>query len=182
MFAEEGKEVKVSSLELLLMKRLEKAFEAIDAGAGELFDDITDEMEMLLKLKPDIYNQLMHYKEELVKNISILAEQASNFASSARNEIQRKNFYDGEIDSIEWDARKDYIDFIITLMGVNQMLPMETSEPATLENVNDKISEEEMKQETEEMINEGETKLTKPDKKKPKLSIDTKKKGNEFEL
>ena len=165
----EVKEANVLSLEQLLMKRLEKAFDALDDGQGELFDDIVEEMEMLLKLKPHIYSQLLAYKQELTKNLSVLAQQAANIAASARNEIQRRNFYEGEIEAIEWDARKDYLDQIITIMGVNQMLPMDTSAPATLESMHQQTLEEEEPEEPET------EKPPMDKKKKPKLSIETKK-------
>lgn len=163
----EEKEANVQTLEQLLMKRLDKAFEAMDAGQGTLFDDIVEEMEMLLKLKPHIYKQLYAYKTELTKKLTVLAQQAVSLAQNARNEIQRRNFYEGEIESIEWDARKDYLDQIITIMGVNQMLPMDTSEPATLETAN-----EEGQEEPEEVVEEKLQPVEK--KKKPKLTIDAK--------
>jgi len=168
---EEKKEINVSSFELLLMKRLEKAFDAIDNGQGSLFDEIIEEMEMLFKLKPHIYQQLAEYKQELTRNISVLAQRAQQLAGSARNEIQRRAFYEGEIDSIEWDARKDYLDRIITIMGVNQMIPMETSEPATLE----RVEEEDEPEQEDEVIEEE----PKKKKDKPKLSIKTDKKDFE---
>jgi len=178
MFDVEAKEANVSSLELLLMRRLEKAFEAVDAHQGEIFDEIVEEMEMLFKLKPKIYKQLLAYKEELTKNITILAERAGQLAGAARNEIQRRAFYEGEVDSIEWDARKDYLDQIVSIMGTNQMIPMETVEPATLERAE---PIEEAPEEEEETTDEPEEKPLKK-KDKPKLSFTPKKSDKEFEV
>jgi len=175
---DKSKEANVSSLEQLLMRRLDRAFEAIDIGQGELFDEVVEEMEMLFKLKPNIYKQLLKYKEDLTNNIGILAERAKQLAGSARNEIQRRAFYESEINSIEWDARKDYLDKMITVMGSNQMIPMETSEPATLEKAEeveeqiDNLEKKEPKKPKEEKSEEG----------KPKLTFKPKKTDKEFEL
>lgn len=170
---EEGKETNVSSLEQILMKRLDKAFEALDIGQGDLFDDVVEEIEMLLKLKPSIFNQLLEYKEKLTQSVAILAERAGQLADTARNQIQRRAFYESEVESIEWDARKDYLDQIITLMGINQMIPMEIAEPATLEQVGKRVEEtkqEEIKKDI--VINE----------KKPRLSFKPKKVEKDFEI
>lgn len=113
----------LKTMETLLMRRLEKVFEAMDVEDGALFDEITDEMEMLLKLKPQIYNEIVLSKEQLINEMTEATNQVSELAEKARDEIQKRRFLSSELYAIEWEYRKDYLEVIIEIMGKYQMIP-----------------------------------------------------------
>lgn len=186
------KEIHTTTVEELIMERLRVVFQAIDHGDGSLFDRATDGIEMLLKLRPSVYNQLQEHKKKMNDNITIIAEDIAAQAGKARNEIQRRAFFESEMSNLEWDARNDYLEKIIEVLGRNQLVTMESVEPAVLEQVEEeKIEEEEEDEDEEEIEEEDEEPEPKPEpkqkvrpsvvkKKKPKLSIP--RKMQEFDL
>lgn len=115
----------VPTLEGLLMKRLEKIFDAQDSEDSSLFDEILEEMEMLLALKPPAYNELIVYKDELLGKANAAINEAMAMAEYANNEIQKRKFIISETEGIEWDTRKDYLEMVVSVMGKNQMIPFE---------------------------------------------------------
>lgn len=119
------KERYVPTLEGLLMKRLEKIFDAQDSEDSSLFDEILEEMEMLLALKPPAYNEIMTYKNELLGKANAAINEAMAMAEYASNEIQKRKFVISETEGIEWDTRKDYLEMVVNVMGKNQMIPFE---------------------------------------------------------
>ena len=127
------KEIGISTVEELLMDRIVKAIDAKDYGDGPVFDEIIESLEMIMKLKPPLYNELMIFKAELIEQTKQVMGQVEVLAASARNQIQRRIFLEGEASSIEWDARKDYFEKIIEIMGNNQLIPMSVQEPAVIE-------------------------------------------------
>jgi len=119
------KERYLPTLEGLLMRRLEKIFEAQDSEDSSLFDEILEEMEMLLALKPPAYNEIMAYKNELLGKANAAINEAMAMAEYANNEIQKRKFVISETEGIEWDTRKDYLEMVVNVMGKNQMIPFE---------------------------------------------------------
>lgn len=164
------------SFEQLLMGRVVRAFDAMDVGDGVLFDEVIEGLEMLLKLKPALYNELMIFKSQLIQQTQQVMHQVEALASNARNQIQRRVFYEGEASSVEWDARKDYFDKIIEIMGNNQMIPMQIQEPATIESA---IVEEPVQEEPEQEISQNIPEKTEQ-RKKPKLTFQ--KPGKRFDV
>jgi hypothetical protein len=133
------------TLEALLVRRLEKIFEAMDVAEGFLFDEIIEEIEMLLQLKPPMYNELITYKNDLLEKANDALNKAVKMSEYASNEIQRDNFLRGEMASTEWDVRKEYLEKIVEVMGKNQMIPFEKPVLAT-------VGQGEMEQYVEEKI------------------------------
>lgn len=113
----------LKTMETLLMRRLEKLFEAMDDGYGPLVDEIIDEMEMLFKLKPPIYNEVIAIKESLLEEVEKAMQEVVQLSEMARDDIQRRRFLETEMDSIDWEYRKDYLESIIEIMGKYQMIP-----------------------------------------------------------
>ena len=166
-------ETKTMTYEQLLMGRLTRAFEAMDFGDGLAFDDIVEGLEMLLKLRPELFQELMEYKQGLVQEVQQVLEQARMFASQARNQIQQRIIYDSEVDSIEWDARKDYFDKIIEIMGNNNLIAMQMTEPSTIEEFNEPVIQQPPQQQFQQPMQPQQMNVPQQqeNQKKPKLSI-----------
>jgi len=170
------KEVRIRTVEELLMDRIVKAIEAKDYGDEQVFDEIIESLEMIMKLKPSLYNELMVFKAELIEQTRQVMAQVEELAAGARNQIQRRVFLEGEASSVEWDARKDYFEKIIEIMGNNQLIPMSVQEPASIESF-DTVEEtekqvENIKKEEEQVQEEPKvTESPEKDKKKPKLTF-----------
>lgn len=120
------KEPDLITMEKLLTKRIDKLFEAMDNAIGDLFDDITDEIEMLLKLAPPIYEELMKEKQVLLKEMDNAVNAINQISELARDDIYKQRFVVGETASVEWDFRKDYTQAILSLMGKYQLMPYES--------------------------------------------------------
>lgn len=120
------KEPELITMEKLLTKRIDKLFEAMDNAIGDLFDDIIDEIEMLLRLAPPIYEELMIEKQVLIREMDGAVKSVSQISELARDEIYKQRFLVGETSSIEWDFRKDYMQSIINIMGKYQLIPFES--------------------------------------------------------
>jgi len=120
------KEPELVTMENLLIKRIDKLFEAMDNAIGDLFDDITDEIEMIIHLVPPIYEELMIEKRILTKEMDSAIKSVSQISELARDDIYKQRFLVGETNSIEWDFRKDYIQIILNVMGKYQLIPFES--------------------------------------------------------
>ena len=120
------KEPELLTMEKLLIKRIDKLFEAMDNAIGDLFDDITDEIEMILQLVPPIYEELMIEKRFLTKEMDSAIKSVSQISELARDDIYKQRFVVGETNSIEWDFRKDYLQLILNVMGKYQLIPFES--------------------------------------------------------
>ena len=120
------KEPELLTMEKLLIKRVDKLFEAMDNAIGDLFDDITDEIEMILQLVPPIYEELMIEKRFLTKEMDSAIKSVSQISELARDDIYKQRFVVGETNSIEWDFRKDYLQLILNVMGKYQLIPFES--------------------------------------------------------
>jgi len=120
------KEPELITMERLLTRRIDKLFEAMDNAIGDLFDDIIDEIEMLLRLAPPIYEELMIEKQGLIREMDGATKSVSQISELARDDIYKQRFLVGETSSIEWDFRKDYMQSIINIMGKYQLIPFES--------------------------------------------------------
>lgn len=167
------KEVGINTVEELLMDRIVKAIDAKDVEDGRMFDEIIESLEMIMKLKPPLYNELMIYKAELIEQTRQVMAQVEALASNARNQIQRRVFLEGEAASVEWDARKDYFEKIIEIMGNNQLIPISIQEPALIEPVPTERIEEKLDtfEPVKEQIPVENLKDLKSNTKKPKLTF-----------
>jgi len=112
--------------EKLLTRRIDKLVDAMNNAIGDLFDDIIDEIEMILRLAPPIYNELMIEKQALLKIIDNYKEVILHISERARNDTYKQRFIVSETSSIEWDFRKDYMQSIINIMGKYQLIPFES--------------------------------------------------------
>ena len=149
------------TMEKLLTKRIDKLFEAMDNAIGDLFDDITDEIEMLLKLAPPIYDELMREKQVLLREMDNAMNAISEISELAKDDIYKQRFVIGETTSVEWDFRKDYTQVILSIMGKYQLMPYESPFIGEMNSVlfenqttmkEQQKSEEEIPQEVEQSV------------------------------
>jgi hypothetical protein len=137
----------------------------MDIADGFLFDEIVEEIEMLLQLKPPAHKEILGYKNLLLEKANSAIEEASSMSEYASNEIQKRNFLQGEISSTEWDIRKDYLEKIVEVMGRHQMIPLEKPMAAEVAPTAEFYPDEEEEEEEVEI----ETPRPRP-KAKPKVS------------
>jgi hypothetical protein len=135
-------DIKTKTYEELLIGRISKAFEAMDNTNQDFFDEIIDEIEMLFKLKPEMYSQLLEWK----KYHQGVAEQAFRLAAQKIGMLEgddiaqriTKQYYTNHI---EWSYRKDMLESMINILNAFKMIPfsipdyaeIESGEEATIE-------------------------------------------------
>ena len=135
-------DIKTKTYEELLIGRISKAFEAMDNTNQDFFDEIIDEVEMLFKLKPEMYAQLLEWK----KYHQGVAEQAFRLAGQKIGMLEgddiaqriTKQYYTNHI---EWSYRKDMLESMINILNAFKMIPfsipdyaeIESGEEATIE-------------------------------------------------
>lgn len=125
----------IRTYEELVMNRISKAFDSMDAGSAEVFDEIIDEIEMLLKLVPELYEQF----EQAKVGHDALATQA--FAESAKKIAALDDPYVRDFKetkdtaTISWDYRKDMLESIINILGQNSMIPFASPVYSTIETI-----------------------------------------------
>jgi len=133
MVGEEKKYIR--TWEELVMDRIGQAFHAKDQEDGDLLDSNLDEIEMLMKLLPAMYNELQAvkaHKQSLVKEGLKKAEQKSK---TCPDDITREFVYRKEVYTLEWAYRTDMLEAVITVMGSYQKIPFGQPELASMETV-----------------------------------------------
>lgn len=163
-------EIRSRTFEDLIRSRLEKIFEAMDAEEGKLFDRIIEQVEMMLKLQPDIFEELKKHKDILSGGVQKLADQAAIDAGKLDGEIQKERYWRSEVNDIEWDYRKSYLEKIIELVGKSQMVVFEDQNKGTLKPLEKKefMEVKETEEETKEDVG---TQVDKELGKKKKTSL-----------
>ena len=183
------KEIHTSSIEQLLVSRLDTTMRALEIGDGDTFDRSIELIEMLTRtLKKGIYNDIINYKKKLLQASQNLIEEANKQSSMTRNEIQKRAFIESARAGIIWDLRNDYLEYILSVLGKNQMIPMETSEPATFEQDDEEEYIDDDEEDYDDEIDDEPEPIPQPKpipkkqpviknrkrKKTPRLSINTK--------
>lgn len=127
-------DIKTKTYEELLIGRISKAFEAMDNTNQDFFDEIIDEIEMLFKLKPEMWEQLLQWK----KYHQSIAEQSFQLAHrkvallegddiAQRITGKHYNTY------IEWSYRKDVLESMINILNAFKMIPFSIPDYAEIE-------------------------------------------------
>jgi len=127
-------DIKTKTYEELLIGRISKAFEAMDNTNQDFFDEIIDEIEMLFKLKPEMFEQLLQWK----RYHQGVAEQAFRLASQKISMLEgddiaqriTKQYYTTHI---EWSYRKDMLESMINILNAFKMIPFSIPDYAEIE-------------------------------------------------
>lgn len=128
-------EIRTRTYEELLINRITKAFESMDNVNAEFFDEILDELEMLFKLKPDMYDQLMKWKKYhatiFQQNMELAKKKVSQLDDEIAQDITVK-YYQTKID---WSYRKDMLETMINILNEYKMIPFTNPEYAEIESI-----------------------------------------------
>jgi len=127
-------EIKTKTYEELLIGRISKAFEAMDNSNQDFFDEIVDELEMLFKLKPEMYEQLLGWK----KYHQSIAEQSFRLARQKvsmleGDDIAQRITNEYYQNHIEWSYRKDILESMINVLNAFKMIPFSIPDYAVIE-------------------------------------------------
>lgn len=127
--------MRTRTYEELLINRVAKAFESMDNVNAEFFDEILDELVMLFKLKEDMYEQLVKWKEyhETIfqQNLDLARKKVSLLEDEIAQEVTIK-YYQTKID---WSYRKDMLESMINIMNEYKLIPFTNPDYASIESV-----------------------------------------------
>lgn len=127
--------MRTRTYEELLINRVAKAFESMDNVNAEFFDEILDELEMLFKLKPDMYEQLIkwkHYHDSVFQqNLDLARKKVSLLEDEIAQDVTMK-YYQTKID---WSYRKDMLETMINILNEYKLIPFTNPEYAEIETV-----------------------------------------------
>lgn len=128
-----NEEMRTRTYEELLINRVAKAFESMDNVNAEFFDEILDELVMLFKLKPDMYEQLQKWKQyhETVyqQNLELSKQKVLLLEDEIAQDITMK-YYQTKID---WSYRKDMLETMINILNEYKLIPFTNPEYAEIE-------------------------------------------------
>jgi len=130
-------ERKVDAIDELLIDRLKVAFNAKDQMEGTLFDEIIEEMEMLIKQKPSLYKELMEFKTKLVKATEEEVDEVTKLAEHCRTPASREKFIRTELLEVDWEYRNLMLEQMITLLGKQQIMAYRQQESASMESISE---------------------------------------------
>lgn len=127
--------MRTRTYEELLINRITKAFESMDNVNAEFFDEIIEELEMLFKLKPDMYEMLMEWKKyhnsRFQENIDLAKKKVSQLEDEIAQEITIKYYQT----KIEWSYRKDMLETMINILNEYKLIPFTNPEYAEIESI-----------------------------------------------
>jgi len=120
---EEIRTTKVRTYEELLMDRISKAFIAKDEGDDYLFDEILDEVEMLFKLRPDVYPTFSNVKQKLEMLVKQNLQKIELETATINDEILKEIYKTQKTAIIKWEYRSDMLENILHILNNFQMIP-----------------------------------------------------------
>lgn len=127
--------MRTRTFEELLINRVAKAFESMDNVNAEFFDEILEELEMLFKLKPDMYEQLIKWKQYhesiFQQNLDLSKQKVSLLEDEIAQEITIKYYQT----KIEWSYRKDLLETMLNILNEFKLIPFTNPEYAEIETI-----------------------------------------------
>ena len=127
--------IDIRAYEDLVLQRVLRAFDGIDAGNADFVDDVLDSIEMLFKIKPHLHAELEKEKQRLA-----LVAQQSFMASYRRvsaeeDELSKQFKQQQDQNRIKWGFRKDLLESILNIMNNNQLIPFKSPTYASIDTV-----------------------------------------------
>ncbi|RLF28305.1 MAG: hypothetical protein DRN05_04375 [Thermoplasmata archaeon] len=107
----------------IVMDRFFKAFYAKDTDNETLFDSIMDEIEMLFKLVPELYNSYKSEKQKLDEYLAKALDKVAEDVSSINDEILKKAYKNHKEYEILWDYRSDLLEMMLNKFNDYGLLP-----------------------------------------------------------
>jgi len=135
----------IRTWEELVMDRMGQAFHAKDQNNPELFDNILEEIEMLVKLVPGMHEQLQSVKEHKKGLVKKGVEKAKEKAMACPDDITKEFVYRKEIYAIEWDYRTDMLSVVLSLLNDYQRIAFSNPDRTEMYSVKDEEPETTMK-------------------------------------
>jgi len=120
---DEIRTAKVRTYEELVMERISKAFIAKDDGDDYLFDEILDEIEMLFKLRTDIFPVFSKMKREMDVLVKQNIQKVSMETATINDEILKELYKTQKEAIIKWEYRSDMLENILNILNEFQMVP-----------------------------------------------------------
>ena len=123
-----GKEIKYEgntglTYEGIVMDRFFKAFYAKDVDNELLFDSIMDEIEMLFKLVPELYNSYKSEKQKLDEYLAKALDKITTDAGGINDEILKNVYTAQKQNEILWDYRSDLLEMMLNKFNDYGLLP-----------------------------------------------------------
>lgn len=116
----------------IIISRLDKLFQASDAGNGQLVDEIVGQILLFLKRKPKVHDEIIKYKAKLEEALEDEITSLEKEAEQCRNEISRQSFIRGEQASLDWEHRSLMIEKIIEELRKQKILRFDNDEEGTI--------------------------------------------------
>ncbi|HDM25309.1 MAG TPA: hypothetical protein ENG24_01785 [Thermoplasmatales archaeon] len=107
----------------IVMDRFFKAFYAKDVDNELLFDSIMDEIEMLFKLVPELYNSYKSEKQKLDEYLAKALDKVAEDVSSINDEILKNVYVAQKQNEILWDYRSDLLEMMLNKFNDYGLLP-----------------------------------------------------------
>mgnify|MGYP000144324992 CR=1 FL=1 len=120
-----------------LEDRLAKKFDALQVARenrnGDLFDELSKSIEVLLIGVPDAHRELMREKEKLDKDLEEELYDIERGASYAKDDIQRQLYKQTEGYKVMWEYREVYEEIIMEVMQKFRLIPLRYIPRSTVE-------------------------------------------------
>jgi len=155
------------TLENLLMEKFRVLQLAREEGQPDLFDSVSQSIEILLKASPYAYDELMKIKEEMSQELEKEYINIQNDANKAQDEIYRQHILESRVDEADWIFRITYEETLIEVFQKYRIIGFMTTETPKV--VEEAEYEPEEENDEEEMTIEEPKKKKKLKVRKPKL-------------
>ena len=148
----------IRAYEDLVLQRVLRAFDGIDAGNAEYVDDVIDSIEMLFKLKPHVHKELQKEKQRLAMVVQQSFMESYRRVAAEEDELSKQFKQQQDANRIKWGYRKDLLEAILNIMNNNQLIPFKSPTFASIDSVKGiksasiPVVEEEPEQEYEEEL------------------------------
>lgn len=148
----------IRAYEDLVLQRVLRAFDGIDAGNAEYVDDVIDSIEMLFKLKPHVHKELQKEKQRLAMVVQQSFMESYRRVAAEEDELSKQFKQQQDANRIKWGYRKDLLEAILNIMNNNQLIPFKSPTFASIDSVKGiksasiPVVEEETEQEYEEEL------------------------------
>lgn len=115
----------IRTYEELIWNKIVKMTEAKEVGNEFLFDELLDEMEILFKLVPEIYEIFNGRKSQLDGLVRENMQEIKKITSGMQDEISKDILTGQRKAIIQWEYRSDVLDMIFQLLNEFQMIPFQ---------------------------------------------------------
>jgi len=171
MIAEGVEDITRLTLENLLMEKFRVLQLCREEGDADVFDSVSQSIEILLKASPYAYADLMKIKQEMQKELEEEYKNIESDANKTQDEIYRKHLIDSRVEEAEWIYRITYEEVLVEIFQKNQLIAsLIYDEPTDVQDV-DVIQEYEEEQPQEEQEPQEELTIDAPEKRKNKKRI-----------